>query len=110
MTGATVTTIDARLPISGGSDTAPNEAAVRGWVRLLIRCGHLPAFRSGELWAGRCRTPHECALCGVGIVVGEVEMEWVSPSGVGVIYAHRRCFEIWIQEAGDGDVQGSSTP
>jgi len=90
------------------ADPALDENAIRARVRLLTQCGHLPAFRSGELWAGRCRTSHNCTLCGVGIGVGEVEMEWVSASGAAVIYTHRRCFEIWVREAGDAD--GRATP
>jgi hypothetical protein len=47
--------------------------------------------------------PHVCAICGVGIAVGEPEIAITSPSRAVVLSLHRRCFDIWTQESMDGD-------
>jgi hypothetical protein len=92
-----------RPPFGGGSDSAPDEATVRGRVRDLIDTGVLPRFSSGTLISGPCRVAHNCTVCGGGIKVGEKEVELVSRTGAVVIYLHRPCLDIWTQEATDGD-------
>jgi hypothetical protein len=86
-----------RPPFSGGGDPPFDVAAVRQRLRLLVGSGVLPHFHSGRLWAGRCRVPHACTICSMMIVVGEIELEMTSPTGV-VIFLHRRCFDFWVSQ------------
>jgi hypothetical protein len=95
-----------RRPISGGGDAPFDDVAVRQRLRLLVGSGVLPHFHSGRLWAGRSRVEHVCTICSLKIVVGEIELEMTSPTGV-VIFLHRRCFDFWVSEpVGEHGVQG----
>jgi hypothetical protein len=88
---------------SGGTDPQPDETMVHERVRGLIDAGILPHFHSGRLRVGPCMKGHDCTICGLGITVGEQEMEILSSTGAVVIYTHRRCFDMWSREAADGD-------
>jgi hypothetical protein len=94
-----------RPAFAGGGDPPFDLATVRQRLRLLTDSGVLPHFHSGPLWAGRCRVKHDCTICGIGIEVGEIELEMTSPRAGVVIFLHRRCFDFWtrqpIDEAGD---------
>lgn len=48
-----------------------------------------------------CIVPHGCTICGAEIRIGEREIEIVSRTGAVKIYLHRRCFDIWGEEASD---------
>jgi hypothetical protein len=84
-----------RPPFKGGGDPPFDEVAVRQRLQLLVGSGVLPHFHSGRLWAGRARVEHACTICSMKIVVGEIELELTSPTGV-VIFLHRRCFDFWV--------------
>jgi hypothetical protein len=86
------------VSIAGGSDELPDEATVRQQVRRLLG-SILPHFNDGTLVAASCIVPHNCAICGGGIKPGEQEIEIVSRTGAVKIFLHRRCFEIWGEEA-----------
>jgi hypothetical protein len=87
----------------GGSDELPDEAVVRQCVRRLLDGGVLPHFSAGRLVAAPCIVPHGCTICGARIRIGELEIEIVSRTGAVKIFLHRRCFDIWSEEAGDID-------
>jgi hypothetical protein len=89
-----------RPPFRGGSDPPFDVAAVRERLRLLVTSGVLPHFHSGRLWAGRCRVEHACTICSTKIVVGQIELEMTSPTGV-VIFLHRRCVDFWVSQPVD---------
>ena len=91
-----------RPPFRGGGDPPFDVAAVRERLRVRVTSGVLPHFHSGRLWAGRCRVPHACTICSMMIVVGEIELELTSPTGV-VIFVHRRCFDFWVTQPVDVD-------
>jgi hypothetical protein len=97
-----------RPPFRGGGDAPFDEVAVRQRLELLIGSGVLPHFHSGRLWAGRARVEHACTICSMRIVVGEIELELTSPTGV-VIFVHRRCFDFWVSQPEELDSdQGQS--
>jgi hypothetical protein len=98
-----------RPAFSGGDGSRPDGAAVRERVRQLIDRGVLPGFSSGRLAAGPCLVAHDCTVCGGAIRVGEKEVEIVSRTGAAVIYLHRACFEMWGEEASDGDSPPATT-
>jgi hypothetical protein len=83
----------------GGSDELPDEALVRQSVRRLLDGGVLPHFSLGRLVAAPCIVPHGCAICRAQIKIKEPEIEIVSRTGAARIYLHRRCFDIWGEEA-----------
>ena len=85
----------------GGSEDLPDEATVRQSVRRLLDGGVLPHFSIGRLLAAPCIMPHRCTICGAEIRIGELEIEIVSRTGAVKIYLHRRCFDIWGEEASD---------
>ena len=85
----------------GGSEELPDEATVRQSVRRLLDGGVLPHFSIGRLLAAPCIMPHRCTICGAEIRIGELEIEIVSRTGAVKIYLHRRCFDIWGEEASD---------
>jgi hypothetical protein len=91
------------MNIAGSSDELPDEATVRQQVRRLLG-GVLPYFSNGTLVAAPCVVPHNCTICGGGIKPGEQEIEIVSRTGAVKIFLHRRCFDIWGDEAGGDDV------
>jgi len=85
----------------GGSDELPDEAGVRQRVRRLLDGGILPHFSIGRLLAAPCIVPHGCTICGTEIRIGELEIQIVSRTGAVKIYLHRRCFDVWGEEASD---------
>jgi hypothetical protein len=42
---------------------------------------------------------HRCTICDAEIKIGEQEIEIISRTGAARIYLHRRCFDIWGEEA-----------
>ena len=82
----------------GGPDTIP-EPIIRQRLRLLIDAGILPPGGLGGLWEWTCHQRHPCSGCGAAIVHGEIEIEVSTRAGV-VLFLHRRCLELWAQEAG----------
>jgi hypothetical protein len=91
-----------RLPFSGGDDTPPDEATIRRRVRVLIDGGFLPRLALGHLIAATCSVERHCAVCGGWIRIGEPELEIASRIGAAVIHLHRRCLDVWTDEARDG--------
>src|SRR5687768_3151787 len=65
-----------RPPFSGGADASPDTDAILVRLRKLIHGGDLPTINVvGPLWAGRRQKEKPCAICDVGIEVGEIEYE-----------------------------------
>lgn len=86
---------------ASGADPLPDEeATVRQRLRVLLAKGVLPGIRAGKISGGKSRERHDCTICGASIGVGEAEFEIPPPDGV-VVVVHRRCFDLWTQEAAD---------
>ena len=87
-----------RRPLRGGGDPLVDEATVRQRVRALLDNGILPAIRASEIVGRRRQALNECTVCGARIGVGEMAFEIPPPAGP-VLVVHRRCFDLWTQEA-----------
>ena len=72
---------------------------MRDCVRSLLDGGVLPHFSAGRLLAAQCILFHRCTICGAEIKTGEQEIEIISRTGAARICLHRRCFDIWGEEA-----------
>jgi hypothetical protein len=81
----------------GGPDTI-SEPIIRQRLRTLIAAGVLTPSGVGCLWEWTCHHRHPCSGCGAGIVPGEIEVELSTRGGV-VLFLHRRCLELWAEEA-----------
>ena len=77
---------------------ASPDALIRTRVRTLIDTGVLTPGGLGCLWEWTCRQRHPCGGCGAPIANGEIEVE-ISTRGGSVLVLHRRCLELWAQEA-----------
>jgi hypothetical protein len=88
------------MSVAGSTHELPDEATVRQQVRRLLG-GVLPYFSNGTLLAAPCIVRHTCTICRAGIKTGEQEIEIVSRTNAVKILLHRRCFDIWGDEAGD---------
>jgi hypothetical protein len=92
-----------RPPFTDGSgrqaDQIPvDESSIKARLRVLFGQDGLPRF-TPRLWvATTCRAVQTCIVCRTSIRVGESQFEVVMPGGV-VLFLHRRCFEIWLQQA-----------
>ena len=96
---ASVVALLARLrALGGGADPVVDEATVRQAVRALLEKGILPAIRTSEILGERRQAQQDCTICGARIGVGEMGFEAPSPAGA-VLVVHRRCFDLWTQEA-----------
>jgi hypothetical protein len=96
-----------RPVISGGGPDPLSETVIRTRVRALIDTGVLTPARLGCLWEWTCRQRHPCSGCGLAITPGDIEVE-ISTHGV-VLFLHRRCLELWAQEA-DANPGASAHP
>jgi hypothetical protein len=75
----------------------PDEGSVRDRVRVLLDIGILPSIRPSEIRVDKTGE-HDCTVCEVPFGAGEVAFGLLPPNGT-VIVVHRRCFDIWTQEA-----------
>jgi hypothetical protein len=91
---------DRRAMAGTGADPLPDEATVRQRVRALLNRGLLPGIRPSEIRSEKLSEQHDCTVCGDRIGAGEVGLELPSRHGV-VVLAHRRCFDLWTQEAAE---------
>ena len=86
---------------ANGADPVPDEeATVRQRLRGLLATGGLPGIRISKIGGRKSGGRQDCTICGAGIGVGEAEFEIPPPDGM-VVIVHRRCFDLWTQEAAD---------
>lgn len=89
-----------RRPLRGGGDPIVDEATVRQRVRALLDNGILPGIRASEILGKKRQVRQECTICGASIGVGDMAFEIPPPAGA-MLAVHRRCFDLWMQEAAD---------
>ena len=75
--------------------------AMRERIRELLTAGVLPKQPPAKLFAGPSPGDRVCIVCGTGIAKGEVEFESSVPTEL-ILFFHRRCADLWMQEAEDG--------
>ena len=81
-----------RIAGASGSD----DDARRASIRARLASGALPRLE-GSTWAGLAVGDHRCACCDETIRAREIEYE---PRDQGhALYAHVRCFTLWLSES-----------
>jgi hypothetical protein len=82
-----------RSHIAGASDDGDD--GCRESVRARLASGGLPRL-DGSAWASVAMGDHRCACCHAIIRAHEIEYE---PRDQGTLYAHVRCFTVWLSES-----------
>jgi hypothetical protein len=85
----------------GGVDEAVPDSAVCTRLRNLLTTGVLARKPTTKIFAGRGAGNHTCVACGSPINEGDIEFEIAVVNEV-TLFFHRRCADLWIQEADKG--------